>query len=191
MKLVSPLLIALLTFVVSQGMFAAEEVTSCEEQREHLLFLLRQGAELAQRRLQEVQSSTALSETTRADFRQSAEWLVAWLRDQTKRLEGNVDCAELSRLAMDARIQVMPFHLASLRAHATRAIWEIDRLLQEVPTESSWTSALLTLGEARERFREVYEGNGMTFPEVRSRMRHAVFLTRQGLRSLRRHGIME
>lgn len=155
---------------------------SCDEQQAHLLSLLREGSKLTQRRAQEVQGNTALSEVTRADFRQSAEWLTAWLRDHAERLERAVDCEALPQTAKDAYAQILPFHLMSLRASASLTIWELDQLLQK--------ERVAPFEEARGLLRQVLEEGGDA-ERMRIIMRRAAFAAHQGLRILRSHGIME
>lgn len=170
---------------------APSQEPACPEQREHLLSLLREGAELTQRRLQEVQESTVLSEGTRNAFRKSAEWLIAWLRDQGERLEGMADCDGLQEVARDAKAQITPVHLASLRISAILTVFAIDRLLVELPAEGAVSSAREKLAEARRAFRELQESGPLSLEELRARMRRALFLAEQGLRFLRRHGIIK
>lgn len=180
---------AMFFFLVLGHVFAQE--VSCEGRKADLLAFLQEGTASVRRRIEEVQGNIVLSEGTRGDFQQSAEWLIAWMRDQAERLKGFADCADLSKLANDTKSQIMPVYLASLRAHAAVILWEIDRIELELRTSPPGPSDVLQkFGEAEAAFRAIQEGTP-TFGEARAAMRRAIFLTRQGYRLMRTHGILE
>ena len=184
------LLSSFLFFTVA---FAAPSpaLVSCANRRARLLSLLQEGTASLRRRLDEVHGTMALSEATRGEFSQKAEWLIAWWRDQEERLGGLSDCEGFPEIIADVQAQVTPVYLASLRAHAAVIIWEIDRVLQEVHAEASSPSDILQkLSEARDAFQE--EQQAVSAPqEMRRGMRRALFLTQQALRLLRKRATLE
>ena len=165
---------------------------ACAERQQNLITIFRTAASKVRVRLSEVEASAILSPETKKGFTQDAEWLNAWLQDQSERLEeGSEECDALPALRLDAIAQILPVERASRKISATTLVWQLDRLSQSVREENDTNTldALRILGEARTIFHRISENAGSAEP-VRPLLRRGAFLIRQGLRILRIHGIL-
>ena len=161
---------------------------NCEDQKGQLIALLQEGARRLRVRLEEVNADPALSEESRGDFRQKTEWLIAWSKDHEERLKTLSDCTTSPAMIEDARAQFAPVALASEKLHATKLLWEVDRLAQDVRAFSGEASILSPLAESRTELLSVQEAK--TLDEAGQHLRVGIFLVRRVLRMLRIAGIM-
>ncbi len=171
---------------------SAVSFEACDEERIHLLSLLRSAASKVRGRLSEVAGEEILSPETKKGFTQEAEWLIAWLQDQSERLEGgNEDCSALPQLQSYAIAQILPVERASRKIFATTIVWQLDQVSQSVREENTvfGLEALQKIGEARAIFHQISETPGDA-DLIRPLLRRGAFLIRQGLRILRIHGIL-
>src|SRR3989344_2050693 len=111
---------------------------TCDEERTHLLSLLRSAASKVRVRTAEVENLSILSPETLKAFTQDGDWLIAWLQDQSERLEEKKeDCSTLPALRKDAVAQILPVERASRKIFATTLVWQLDQVSQNVREENT------------------------------------------------------
>ena len=168
------------------GMPFAKAADSCEAQKDHFLFFFREGIGKTRQRLVEVEGAAALSPSTKSEFRQEAEWLVAWLEDQSERIESLKECATLPSLARDALLQLRPVETLSQKIQASLIIWELDKLSQDAEMTEE---GRLLIAEARAQFHLVTLGLE-DHRAARIALRVGAFKVRNLLRFLRVRAIL-
>lgn len=167
-------------------LLAAAPTSSCAGQKDRFLFLFREGMGKTRQRLVEVEGATALSPSTKSAFRQEAEWLIAWLEDQSERMENLEECMTLPSLARDAVAQLLPVLELSQKIQASLIIWELDKLSQDAAVTEQ---GRLLIAEARAQFHLVtlgLEDRGA----ARIALRLGAFKVRNLLRFLRIRAIL-
>jgi len=149
---------------------------SCEPQKAHLLSLFRDVIGSVRTRLTHVQGMNILSSETKSEFQQEAEWLIAWLEDESERIEYRMECTELPGIARSAIAQIVPVAALSQKVQATLIIWYIDQLAESVRREMTppLESELAKLAEAR----ALFQSGSLRVP-----LRRGAFLLRQVLRN--------
>jgi hypothetical protein len=114
-----------------------------------------------------------------------AEWLIALLRDQANRLLISDDCKDIDSIVTAVHAQWQPVEEQS-RGLLIRALQknleDAQHALKAEEFPDSFGTAQSLLKQAQ---------NAQSFSERRTLLRHAIFDLRQGLRSLKKSGILE
>jgi hypothetical protein len=157
--------------------------TTCVVQKDRITQILLEATERLQIRMEEVDRQTHLTDLTRGDFRQHAEWLIAWMKDQVAQMDRTA-CSQLSSLVSTIRIQLVPVQIRSQAVRAATLTWRLDSFTQNNPGISP--DAFI---EARALLVSVHNTHELAVS--RKLLRRAAFLTKIGLRIVEKSATLE
>jgi len=153
----------------------------CDVKKDQISQILKSGVSRLNQRLDRVNASAYLSQDEKAVFKTDAEWVIAWLRDQSEIILLAEDCSELSDLVESVRIQWVPVLLKSQALHAKVMLKHIDNIPRDMEA--------LEFAGARGFFQRAIESKSTE--ESHKLLRNGIFSMRVGLRALRDSGIVE
>ena len=174
------IIISLAMFIVGFS-FNSAHASPCEEKKDQISQILKGGASGLNQRLEEIQASEHLSLKDKTDFKYDADWIVAWLRDQSEIILLEDDCSGITGFLDSVRAQWNPIVLKSHHLYAQVMLWHLDKIPRDVELEH--------FSGARGYFQRVLESE--TMDNVRFLLRKGVFSMRQGVRSVRQTAIMD
>lgn len=180
-------LLFLLTFLLFPSLLMAQE---CTEEKDRLRSLLQQGMSRMRVRMEQTDASPVFSPETKGEYRQSAEWVLAWTNDHAERLKENIAesgtvregiaCGDLSEFAENVRVQWLPVAQKEQEMAVTRVLWDLDTFAKSVES----ADAADHLEEAREFFLGAHETQSRQ--EWRILLHKGAFHVRIALRLLKK-----
>lgn len=179
-----------LLFLLSFLLFPSPLMAQCKEEKAHLLSLLQQGMSRMRVSMEQTDASAILSPETKAGYRESAQWALAWTNDHAERLKENIAesgtvregivCGDLSEFAANVRVQWLPVAQKEQEMAVTRVLWDLDTFAKSVES----ADASDRLAKAREFFLRAHEAQSRQ--EWRILLRKGAFHVRIALRLLRK-----
>lgn len=145
---------AVISFLFLILLPAGSEAAGCEAEKDYLRQILQEGMSRMRVRMEQTDASPVFSAETKEEYRQTAEWVLAWTNDHTERLKENIAesgtvregiaCGDLADFRKNVRVQWLPLAQKEQEMTVTRILWDLDvfaKTVEDAETADSLTKA--------------------------------------------------